>query len=96
MDTRRHAPAVHGRPDSGLCSVTVTEAAGGLGETEAEVVVPVVGRVPVAVRRTHVCGIVVPGTAPVHTLAAIRSAPWVKTTSRKIDRRRPSVSACCA
>jgi len=47
--------------------------AGGLGEAETEVVVPVVGGVPVAVRRAEVPRFVVPGATADHTPAAITS-----------------------
>lgn len=70
--------------------------AGGLGKAEADVVVPVVGVVPVPVRYTQVLRFVVPGPTPDHTLAASWPIPLVNTTWEKIDRRRPSVSACWA
>ena len=41
------------------------------GEAKTQVVVAVIARVPVAVRRTHPPGIVVPGAAAVHPLAAV-------------------------
>jgi len=41
------------------------------GHTEAQVVVPVVWRVPVAVRRPAVRRVVVPATAPVHPVRAL-------------------------
>lgn len=62
--------------------------AGGLGKTEADVVVPVVGVVPVPVRSTQVLRFVVPGTATDHALAASWPVPLVNPAWEKITRRR--------
>jgi hypothetical protein len=70
--------------------------AGGLGQTEADVVVPIVSGVPVPVRCTHVLRFVVPGAATNHTLAVLWPAPLLSTAWENITRRRPSVSACLA
>ena len=70
--------------------------AGGLGETKTQVVVPVVGVVPVPVRGTHVPRVVVPGTAPDHALGASRPVPLRKIVCEKIRARKPEVSACAA
>lgn len=53
--------------------------AGGLGKTKANVVVTVVGVVPVPVRRAQVLRFV-PGTAANHTLAVASPVPLVKIT----------------
>ncbi len=45
------------------------------GHPEADVVVPVVGFVPVAVRRAHVPGVVVPGAATKHASLRATQAP---------------------
>lgn len=45
--------------------------AGRLNETEPQVVIPVVGSVPVPVRRTEVLWFVVPGATADHALAAV-------------------------
>lgn len=92
MDTRYHTRSIHKQTGSG----SAARRAGGLNKTEANVVVPVVGRVPVPVRHTKVVRFVVPGTAPDHTLAVSWPAPLVNTAWEKIARRRPSVSACFA
>jgi len=61
MDTRCLARPV--RKQAGSWPAHETCRAGGLGKTEADVVVPVVGIVPVPVRDTEVLRFVVPGTA---------------------------------
>lgn len=91
MDTRCLARPVRKQIDSG----PATRRAGGLDETETQVVVPVVGVVPVPVRRTQVLRFVVPGATTDHALAISWPAPLVNTAWEKIARRRPSVSACC-
>jgi hypothetical protein len=60
--------------------------AGGLGQTEADVVVPVVGIVPVPVRGTQVLRFVVPGAAPDHALAVSWPVPLLNTAWEKIAR----------
>ena len=70
--------------------------AGGLGKTETDVVVPVVGIVPVPVGDTQVLRFVVPGTATEHAPAVSWPIPLLNTAWEKIPRRRPSVSACFA
>ena len=49
-------------------SYEYTAIMGGLDETKPVIVVAVVGIVPVAVRRTHIVRIVVPGAAAQHAL----------------------------
>jgi hypothetical protein len=92
MDTRCLARPVHEQVGSG----PATCRAGGLNETEAKVVVPVVGGVPVPVRGPKVLRFVVPGATTDHTLAVSWPIPLVNAAWEKIARRRPSVSACCA
>jgi hypothetical protein len=72
MDTRAPRPA---RPWTDRLRARPEGRAGGLGETKAKIVVPVIGVIPVAVRRANVPRFVVPGTAPDYTLAPSRPAP---------------------
>jgi len=92
MDTRCLTGPVREQASSG----PAIRRAGGLGKTEANVVVPVVSVVPVPVRCTQVLRFVVPGTAPNHALAVYWPVPLLNTAWEKITRRRPSVSACFA
>ncbi len=75
MDTRCLARPVHEQVGSG----PATCRAGGLNETEPQVVVPVVGVVPVPVRRTQVLRFIVPGTTADHALAVSWPIPLVNT-----------------
>ena len=65
MDTRCLARSVREQTRSG----PATCRAGGLDKTETDVVVPVVGVVPVPVQGTQVLRFVVPGTAADHAPA---------------------------
>lgn len=94
MDTRCLARSVHEQAGSG--PTRKPHRAGGLDETEPNVVVPVVGVVPVPVRSTQVLRFVVPGPAPDHAPAVSWPTPLVNTAWEKIARRSPSVSACFA
>lgn len=87
-----HTRAIREQRSSGPAS----RRAGGLGKTKADVVVPVVGVVPVPVRGAEVLWFVVPGTAPDHTLAVAWPVPLWKTAWEKILLRSPSVSAFLA
>ena len=67
-----------GQPDSGrFHQWDIHPVCGAAEHTKAKVVVPVLRRVPVAVRRTAVPGVVVPAAAPVHPVRA----PWPLTGS---------------
>ncbi len=76
MDTRCLTRSVREQTGSG----PATCRAGGMGKTKANVVVAVVGVVPVPVRRAQVLRFVVPGTAADHALAVAWPAPLLKTT----------------
>jgi hypothetical protein len=92
MDTRCLTRSVREQTGSG----PATCRAGGLGKSIADIVVAVVGVVPVPVRRAQVLRFVVPGTAADHALAVAWPAPLLKTAWEKIFLRNPSVSACLA
>ena len=90
MDTRAPRPAC---PWTDRLRARPQGRAGGLGETETDVVVPVVGVVPVAVGRAEVLRFVVPGAAADHTLVVFCPAPLRNGIARKMVRRSPWVSA---
>jgi hypothetical protein len=74
MDTRAPRPAC---PWTDRLRARPIGRAGGLGETKTDVVVPVVGGVPVAVRRAEVPRFVVPGAHVVKKLIRIEiSTPY--------------------
>lgn len=92
MDTRCLTRPILGQISSG----PAIGRAGGLDETKAKVVVPVVDVVPVPIRCVQVLRFVVPGTAVDHALAVSWPTPLVNTAWENITRRRASVSACWA
>ena len=66
---------------------------GGLGQTEADIVVSVRAGVPVPVGGTQVPRFVVPGAAPNHALASRRPVPLLKVTWLNIVSLNAIVSA---
>lgn len=52
-------------------------------KAQAQIVVPVVGRVVVPVRRAAVPRIVVPATAPVHTIGASTTLPFYNSIQER-------------
>jgi hypothetical protein len=68
---------------------TAPDQSGVLGKTKTDVVVPVAGGVPVAVRRANVPRFVVPRAAPQHAPAAYWPDPLEKGIAEKIRRRSP-------
>jgi hypothetical protein len=83
MDTRCLTRPIHEQVGPG----PATCRAGGLNETEPKVVVPVIGGVPVPVRRTEVLRFVVPGTTADHAPAISWPVPLTNPAWEKIIRR---------
>ena len=78
--TRGHARRIRERGDSGPD--------GRAGQTKPEIVVAVVGGVPVAVGRTHVLWFIVPGAAPHHP-----GSPSARSPARRISHRKSAPGA---